>query len=62
MREIEEWIGRLRDVPAIPDPPPNLKRKADQHDRRQLSEEEAAFIQNEILLSKVDYRYWAERY
>lgn len=60
--EIEEWVARLRDVPAIPDPPPTLKRKADQLDRRQLTEEEAAFIQNELLLTKIDYRYWAERY
>lgn len=29
---------------------------------RQLSAEEEEFVSNEILLSKIDYRYWVERY
>lgn len=58
--ETEEWIARLRDVPDPSDPPDKLKSPLTH--RREVTTEENAFVLNELLLTKVDFRYWAERY
>jgi hypothetical protein len=49
--EVQDFTSRLRDAVDSKGRP-----------RRPLSREEQAFIQNELLLCKVDFRYAAERY
>lgn len=49
--EVESWVDHL-----------NTLRTAEGTMKRPLKPEEAAFVRNEILLSSIDFLYWAERY
>lgn len=52
---VETCHANARDLAALWDP-------ETREPRRPLSQDEQAFVLNESLLSKIDYRYWAERY
>jgi hypothetical protein len=51
---VEQSVARQRHINSIYDEEGNLTRR--------LSPEEAAFIQNELLLCKIDFEYFFERY
>lgn len=59
-QEVLEWRERLADVVQPADPPRDLKKR--QRYTRPLTEEENAFILNEVLLGKAAFQYWAQRY
>lgn len=50
--ECEAWVARLNTAWD-----PRKKRQV-----RELDDEEQGFVRNELLLTKIDFRYWAERY
>src|SRR5437867_4521401 len=54
--EVDEWLTRLNSLVHQDASPgrPQLVRK--------LTAEEQRFVDNEILMCKISYKYWAERY